>query len=77
MLKITKSITLNGNSLINNEMAATMYAMVNEDGSSNQNVNIVNSTIYESNKKEVREDIAQFNNAMYELQDDKKSVGDE
>lgn len=69
MLKTTKSTTLNGTSLVNNEVAATMYAVINEDGSSNQNVNIANNVIYENNKKEVRDDIAQFNNTMYELQD--------
>lgn len=68
MLKTTKSTTLNGTSLVDNEVAATMYAVINEDGSGNQNVNIVNNVIYENNKKEVRDDIAQFNNFMYELQ---------
>ncbi len=70
MLKTTKSITLNGTSQINGELAATMYATINSDGGSNQNSTIVNSVLYESNKSEVRSDFAAFNEKFYELQDE-------
>lgn len=69
MLKSTKSVTINGSSLINNEVAATMYAVINEDGSCNQNSNIVNTSLYEANKSEVRDDIATFNDKVYKIQD--------
>lgn len=69
MLITAKSTTLNGTSSVNGETVATMYAIVNEDGSCNQNNNIVNSSLYEVNKSEVRADIAAFYEKVYKLQD--------
>ena len=70
MLKTTKSISLSGQSFINDKQVANFSANINSDnGSSNINSNIMNQTLYDANKTEVRKDLADFNTAVYEVED--------
>lgn len=70
MLKTTKSISLSGQSIINGTQVANFSANINSDnGSSNINSNIMNQTLYDANKAEVRKDLADFNTAVYEVED--------
>lgn len=70
MLKTTKSISLSGQSIISNNQVANFSANINsESGSSNINSNIMNQTLYDANKVEVRKDLADFNTAVYEVED--------
>lgn len=69
MLKVSKTTNLNGSSSIGTEVAATMYATISEDGSININTNTVNTELAEKNKEAVRNDIAAFQETVYEVQD--------
>lgn len=69
MLKVSKTTNLNGSSSIGTEVAATMYATISEDGSININTNTANTELAEKNKEAVRNDIAAFQEAVYEVQD--------
>ena len=72
MLKVTKSITLNGESRMDDQAVVYMNAMISTDGtgSSNVNTNIVNRALYNANKKQVRQDIAAFDELVYEAEDE-------
>lgn len=72
MLKLDKNITLNGASLVNGVQVAWMSATINSDGGAGANVNktITNQEIYNSNKAEVRADIAKFEEQVYKLEDE-------
>ncbi|MBW4802868.1 hypothetical protein [Loigolactobacillus coryniformis] len=70
MLKTTKSISLSGQSIISNNQVANFSANINsESGSSNINSSTINQDLYDTNKKEVRQDLADFTAAVYEVED--------
>ncbi|ETY74764.1 hypothetical protein LFAB_05305 [Lactiplantibacillus fabifermentans T30PCM01] len=70
MLKTSKSITLSGQSYISGTQVANYSANINSDsGSSNINSSVINQDIYDANKKEVRQDLADFTTAVYEVED--------
>lgn len=69
MLTITKALNVNGTSKIGTEVVATTYANITDNGNYNNNVNIVNKTLYDANKATVRADIAEFNTKVYAIQD--------
>lgn len=72
MLKITKNITLNGVSMIDGAQVVYMTAMISTDGDSNSNVtkSITNKELYEANKAAVRKDMNDFENAVYDVEDE-------
>lgn len=72
MLKINKSINVNGYSEINGVQVAYMSAVISTDGNSNanKNVSIVNQELYNANKTEVRKDINEFSNEVYKIEDE-------
>lgn len=72
MLDINKNITLNGISKINGVQVATINATIATDGNKQASVNsyISNKELYDANKSEVRNDISEFNRAVYELEDE-------
>lgn len=72
MLDITKSITLNGVSKIDNQVVAYMNATLSTDGNSSNhvNTNIVNRELYNENKVQVRQDIADFDDMVYAVEDE-------
>lgn len=72
MLKLDKNITLNGASLVNGVQVAWMSATINSDGGAGASVNktITNQELYNSNKVEVRADIAKFEEQVYKLEDE-------
>ena len=52
------------------QQVANFSANINsESGSSNINSNIMNQKLYDANKAEVRKDLADFNTAVYEVED--------
>mgnify|MGYP000982289516 CR=1 FL=1 len=70
MLKTNKSITLTGNSMINDKPVVYMQANVSTNGGTTSNSNsIQDKALYEENKSECRADIAAFNNMAYEIED--------
>ena len=72
MLETTKSITLTGKSTLNNQVVANFTANVYNDdaGSDSFNTFIANKELYDANKKIVRKDSQDFQNLMYEAQDE-------
>ena len=72
MLETTKSITLTGKSTVNNQVVANFTANVYNDDAGRDSFNtfIANKELYDSNKKIVRKDSQDFQNLMYEAQDE-------
>ncbi|EKW99375.1 hypothetical protein [Ligilactobacillus saerimneri] len=71
MLKTTKSITLNGESIINGTRVAYFTAnLYNGDGGADvSNTRIVDQDLYATNKQAVRADQNEFQNIVYSEQD--------
>ena len=70
MLKTNKNITLTGISEIGGVQAVYMNASIGTDGT-NANVNktVTNLELYNANKTECRKDIADFEAAVYAIED--------
>lgn len=69
MLKGKQSTTLNYSSVINDEIVVNLYANIPETGETNRNVNILNRSLYESNKEECRADMEAFGRLVDEIED--------
>lgn len=71
MLQINKNINLNGVSVIDGVQVAYMNATISTEGNNgiNINKNIMNQELYSANKAQVRADIAEFEDAVYEVED--------
>lgn len=71
MLKNSKSITLNSSSMINDVKVIDLSATIDDltkVGSINQYIQ--NTELYETNRAEVRKDIAEFQNMVYAVEDE-------
>lgn len=71
MLKTGRTITINGNSMIDDKIVVYMNATLNTDGSSNENINknIQNQELYSNNKEAVRKDMRDFEDLVFAEQD--------
>lgn len=70
MLKTTKQITLNGQSVINDQVVVTFNATIpSETGVGNISRYVQNAELYESNKVQVRKDTLAFQDKVYEIED--------
>lgn len=71
MLKVNKSITLNGQCTIENKQVVYMSASLSTDGKSrgSVNVSIVDDVLYNANKEECRKNIQEFQTQVYAAQD--------
>ena len=76
MLEVNKNITLKGISKIDGVQVAYMSASISTDGGNGANVNetITNQEVYNANKAQVRADIAEFKNKVYEMEDELTKV---
>ena len=73
MLQATKSISLTGKSMIGNQAVANFTANIHTPDSSDSdtsNTYIVNRELYNANKATVRKDQQDFNNLVYDAQDE-------
>lgn len=72
MIKINKTINLNGTSEIDGQSVVYMNASISTDGNTNANINknIVNQELYNTNRAEVRADMAAFEEEVYKVEDD-------
>lgn len=70
-LETNKSISLTGKSMINGTQVAFLNATIDQQGNGSDNVSqsIQNQALYDANKKEVRADIASFQELVYDTQD--------
>lgn len=70
MLKTTKSISLMGNSIINDKPVVHMQANVSTGGgTTSHSSGIQDKALYEANKVECRKDMAEFDSIVYEIED--------
>ena len=78
MLTTTNKINLTGNSMVNGSQAVFLSAQLSTDGSSNGSVSIsiTNDELYKANKRECRNDISDFQNRVYDLQDELEAEQD-
>ena len=71
MLVTTKNVMLNGQSTIELEgqkkIAATMTAVLGENGSFSKSENVIDLALYEANKADVQADMKKFSDMAYEL----------
>lgn len=71
MLTTTKNITLNGRSEFEVEgqkkIAATMTAVLSENGSFSKTENVIDVSLYELHKAEVQSDMKEFSDKAYEM----------
>lgn len=76
MLEINKNITLNGTVKIKGVQVASLTANLATDGNSNANTSkyINNQELYNSNKEEVRKDMAKFEEEVYKIEDEIKGA---
>lgn len=75
MLRGTKATSLNYTSVINEKIVATYNAQVPEDGKTVKTRVIVDTELYEANKRECRADEAAFNELVYETEDERQQTG--
>lgn len=68
MLKTTKNITVTGHSVIDDTNAVYFRAEISPNDS-RINQSIQNQELYDANKKECRQDFADFTNRVYEIED--------
>lgn len=68
-LKGTKSVSLSYQSMIGDKVAVYMTASIPESGRSNSNKTIQDLDLYEANKTECRQDMAEFDSMLWELED--------
>ena len=70
-LKTNKSISLTGTSTIGDVQVAYLNATIDQEGNGANTVNqsIQNQSLYDANKKEVRADIAEFQQLLYDTED--------
>ncbi|SCJ49822.1 Uncharacterised protein [uncultured Clostridium sp.] len=71
MLKTTKTISINGSSEIDGQVIVYMSASLSTTGTGSENINktINNQELYNANKSEVRKDMRDFEDLVYEEQD--------
>lgn len=71
MLKTTKQITLTGYSEINGQNVVQLTASIPSDtGVGNINQYVQNSELYEANKTQVRADVRDFTDMVYDIEDE-------
>lgn len=71
MLKTGKTVTITGNSIIDQQSVVYMSASLNTDGTSTENINknIQNQELYSNNKEAVRKDMRDFEDLVFAEQD--------
>lgn len=71
MLNTNRTINLNAESKIGGQVVANMYATLSTNGTGNENINktILNQELYNQNKDEVRKDMRDFEDLVFEEQD--------
>lgn len=72
MLKINKTININGTSEIDGQTVVYMNASISTDGNTNANINknITNQELYNTHKSTVRSDMASFEEEVYKVEDE-------
>lgn len=69
MLKGSKSVSMSYQSMIGDKVAVYMTASIPESGKSTSNKTIQDLDLYEANKTECRADMGEFEEMLWELED--------
>lgn len=71
MLTLKKSITLNGEVFVEDKLAVTLQANITAENAGNSFINqsIINQELYNANRKTCREEIKQFQEEVFNLED--------
>lgn len=70
-LKTTKSTTLTGQSMIDNQQAVYYSASISDNvGNSTISQSITNQDLYDANKAECRADFREFQDAVWSIEDE-------
>lgn len=72
MLDLKQNITLTGISQIEGAQVAYLTATISSDGEGNASISksITNKELYNANRDEVRRDMAEFEEAVYKIEDE-------
>lgn len=77
MLQKTKQITLTGVSIIDNQPVVNITATIPSDTAvATINQYVHNSELYDANKLEVRKDVREFTDLVYEIEDEMAAEAD-
>ena len=68
MLKATKSINLNGQSVVGEQIVRTFYASVTSEGNTTSNSSTVNRDLYIQNYEQVKTDEDEFEAKVREIE---------
>lgn len=71
-LKTTKSVSLNGQSMVNGAQAVFYSANVSTDGSNTTSINqsITDYEVYKANREECRADYEEFQQMVWKIEDE-------
>lgn len=75
MLKGTKSVSMNFNSMINDRPVVYMSAQIPESGNASTSITVQDRDLYEANRTECRKDIEAFNQIVYAAEDERVTGG--
>lgn len=75
MLKGTKSVSMNFNSMINGRPVVYMSAQILEAGNASTSITVQDRDLYEANRAECRKDIEAFNQIVYAAEDERVTGG--
>lgn len=72
-MTINKSVSITATSITNDNQAIAYFSANVSDSGTTSNVNIQNQTLYEANKTQVRKDKADFDTAVYAVEDEQEA----
>ncbi|WP_349531178.1 hypothetical protein [Leuconostoc mesenteroides] len=72
-MTINKSVSINATSQTADGQAIAYFSANVSDSGTSSNMTIQNQDLYEANKKQVRADKADFDNAVYDVEDAQSS----
>lgn len=73
MLKVNKTILLDGQIIIDSQVVVTLRGEVRDiDNVNHSNHEIVNETLYEANKNEIRQLMRDFQDQVWDVEDQAK-----
>ena len=73
--KVTKSTSMNFNSMINDRPVVYMSAQIPEAGNASTSITVQDRDLYEANRAECRKDIEAFNQIVYAAEDERVTGG--
>jgi len=73
-MEITKSVQISAQSKTSTGESIAYFTANVSDAGTNSSMNIQNQTLYDANKTQVRKDKSDFDNAVYEVEDESSTT---